>query len=139
PRILLSAEARHPQMVSLPDGETAIVWEERALKESGHAGGIRGAEGSGMSHSGHSSGKPGKLAHSGHPGNGNAAPSVIVLQIRSASGETKSIKLTGEKQSAHHPVLAASGPQSLLVAWVKDGNAGSGIRYSTIDLGRFRE
>ncbi|QEC53226.1 hypothetical protein EDD80_104213 [Anseongella ginsenosidimutans] len=146
-RRLLSTEARHPQLISLPGGGTAIAWDEVISSTTGTARETKGSKpGEPASadhrkqaaHGGHAAHSP-QAAGSTHPGHGNhasAAVSTIVLQLTAPDANTEIIHLTDGKNPAHHPVLISFAPGKLLLAWVEEENGLPGIRYSFIEVPR---
>lgn len=150
-RKLLSTDARHPQLISLPGGGTAIAWDEIISKtgemktevEAGEGGEEVSAghgEHSGQGeHAGHSedSGRGQHQSQDEHAGHGNPSPeaaSAIALQLTSPDGQTETIHLTDGKNSAHHPVLVNFAPGKVLIAWVEEQKGLPGIRYSFVKL-----
>ncbi|MNK03626.1 hypothetical protein D3C87_214760 [compost metagenome] len=108
-RNLITASGRHPQMVALTDGKTAMVCEE--VEEMEH-------ETMKMDHS-----KGGMMKH------GPAGMSKIILRILKDEIPEKTIALTDGMQADNHAVLTTVN-NGLLVAWVREGAKGSAIYYA---------
>lgn len=112
-RTLLSATARHPQMLTLPDGRTAVVFEEnepaKAQKEE-------------------------KMNH-GHTAMGAhhqpAGLSKIVLTILKDGREEKRFTISEGQHIDHHAVLSLV-KNDILVAWTRAEHGQSSIFYSRL-------
>ncbi len=110
-RKLLSRSGRHPQMITLPNADLALVCEES--EQTHKEASMEMKEGMTMSH---------------HP----ASEAKIVLRILS-SGNSREFDITDGRQPDHHPVIANSG-NGLLIAWIREENGNPGIFYSAIKL-----
>jgi hypothetical protein len=111
PRKLISASGKHPQLVALPNGQTAMVCEES--EDHGH-------EHMSMDHS-----KAGMTMSHSVP----AGMSKVVLRI-SGNGEPESkMELTKGLAADNHAVLTPVN-DGLLVAWVREGEKGGTIHYT---------
>ncbi|HUH32444.1 MAG TPA: sialidase family protein [Daejeonella sp.] len=111
PRELQSKSARHPQLISLDDKRTAMVWEEAPQSESPSAQNNNKHD-MNMMHSKASLGK-------------------ISLKILKDGKAQKTLDLTNGDQSDNHAVLTATG-NGVLVAWVSENKSNSGIRYAFV-------
>lgn len=113
-RNLVTAVGRHPQMIALADGQTAMVCEEAAIAEPAHAM---------------------EMDHSKHGGmmmqHGPAAVAKIVLRIVAADQKIKTIDVSNGKDPDHHAVLTVAG-NKILMAWVRDGHHGAQIHYASL-------
>jgi hypothetical protein len=113
-RKLITAEGRHPQMIALADGQTAMVCEEATVAEPEH----------------HM-----KMDHSKHNGmmmqHGPAAVAKIVLRILSADQKIRTVDVSNGQHPDHHAVLTVAGKQ-VLIAWVRDDPKGGQLCYATI-------
>lgn len=112
-RSLLSATGRHPQMIALSDGRTAVVYEDLPKVESG-ASLKRGHNHEEM-----------KMSHMA------AGSAKIVLKILSANTLERSIDLTDGKMMDNHAVLTVVN-HTLLTAWIREEETGARIYYSSI-------
>lgn len=110
-RNLITASGRHPQMVALAGGKTAMVCEE--TEEVAH-------EHMKMDHS-----KGGMMKH------GPAGMSKIILRILKDGSPEKTLALTDGKEADNHAVITPVN-NGLLVAWVREEAKGSTIQY--VDL-----
>lgn len=111
----VTALGKHPQMIALPDGNTAMVCEEST--------GAAHEETKKMDHS-----KGGMMMH-----HGPAGATRIVLRIMTNGIPEKIINLTDGHQPDNHAVLMAV-DKGLLTAWVREDAAGSKIYYSRFNL-----
>jgi hypothetical protein len=114
-RSAITASGRHPQMVALPDGKTAMVCEEST--DNRHQEAMK------MEHS-----KGGMMM-----GHGPAGATSIVLRFLTNGSPEKTVNLTNGQQPDNHAVLMAVN-KGLLIAWVREYTAGSGIYYSRLNL-----
>jgi hypothetical protein len=112
-RNLLTANGRHPQMISLADGRLAMVCEEPVENT---------AE------------MPMKMGH-GHAGmemsHAPAAAAKIILRILQDGNATKIIELTNGHYADNHAVITVD-QDAVLVAWIREENGHSSIRYSRV-------
>lgn len=113
-RNLISAEGRHPQMIALDDDKTAMVFEQSTAAEPAHEMKMDHTKG-GM-----------KMSHA------PAASAGIVMKIRTAGTDEKSIALTDGKTADHHAVIAKQG-HTILVAWVREEHAQSKVYYTAVN------
>lgn len=122
-RALITATGRHPQLLSLSDGRTVMVCEEmpEMPSEHVHGEGMKMDHGSGMKHGG------GGMSH------GPAGAAKIVLRLIAEGKAEKEIALSNGEYSDNHAVLRKHG-EDVLVAWVREGHAGSEICFSKVDL-----
>jgi len=117
-RSLISAEGRHPQMVSLKDGRLAMVFEETTTSETPNSQHEMKME--------HSKGSM-KMSH------GPASSAKIVLALRDAKGEQQLSALSAGDFADNHAVLQEASGQ-LLVAWVREIHGGSNIYCLPVKL-----
>ncbi|ELR71082.1 glycosyl hydrolase [Fulvivirga imtechensis AK7] len=110
----ISKTARHPQMISLPSGALAVVWDEF----QGH------------SEEQHHSGSHGNNAHHAQKNSG----SLIMMQVREPGSNIKTINVTRNAAEASHPVVTVLQDHKLLVAWTQKKHQKKGIYYATVDL-----
>lgn len=113
-RQLATAEGRHPQMIALVDGQTAMVCEESAIAEPEHHMKMDHSKGTGM------------MQH------GPAAVAKIVLRIQAADHKTTSLNVSDGLLLDHHAVLTQAGKQ-ILIAWVRDAHHGAQIHYASVE------
>lgn len=116
-RDLLTANGRHPQLVSFADGKLAMVYEENEKVESYH----KGSEAAQMhSHA--------RMSH-----NSPAPAAKIILRIINTGKEDEIINLTDGKLPDHHPVLVPV-KDGVLIAWVREQNNKPSIRFTRVKL-----
>ncbi|WP_432712598.1 hypothetical protein [Pedobacter sp.] len=101
-RTLLSAEGRHPQMKTLPEGKMAVVYEENMGAVPEHS----------MHHQ-------------------NAGMAKIVLSLIDKGQARERISLTDGQYADHHAVLIPL-KKGLLVAWIREMHGQSKIYFSKI-------
>jgi len=117
PRQLQSASARHPQQISLKNGNLAMVWEEEAQSEAALP-------------------EKSNHHHGMVKGHSKAASSAkIILQILKGGKPQNKINLTDGAHADHHAVLTPIN-DGALVAWVTEVKGTSVIRYTFIDSGQ---
>ncbi|WP_256012170.1 hypothetical protein [Desertivirga xinjiangensis] len=117
-RSLISSEGRHPQMVTLPEGRQALVFEEPV---EGH----EKAEGPKHQHKGDHS----RMPHTQMPG----VKSRISLKILQDAEEEKSIDVTDGSHNDHHAVISVLN-NKLIVAWVRELNNKPAVYYRAVHL-----
>ena len=114
-RALLSATARHPQTLALPDGRIAVVFEENEPDQPQ---------------------KEEKMNHGHAAMSGNHQPaglSKIVLTLLKDGREEKRITITEGQHIDHHAVLSLV-KDEILVAWSREEAGQSKIFYSRLGL-----
>lgn len=121
-RTLITSTGRHPQLLSLADGRTAMVCEEMPEMAAEHAhGDMKINHSSGIKHSGAG------MSH------GPAGAAKIVLRLIADGNTEKEIALTNGEYSDNHAVLKKLGDH-VLVAWVREGHSGSEICFSKVEM-----
>jgi hypothetical protein len=118
PREVTSQEARHPQLITLTEGELVMVWDETsASKEKQHAGLTTGNQQHGAMH--------------GSPASG----SKIMLQLRKANQIKENLIVSDDRAgNATHPVALAIDKNKVLVAWTQEDMEKTGVYYKVVDL-----
>jgi len=113
PRHLITASGKHPQLVAMANGKTAMVCEEVA--DHGH-------EHMNMDHS-----KAGMTMNHSAP----VGMSKIVLRISGNGQPENKIELTKGLAADNHAVLTPLN-DGLLVAWIREGEKGATIHYAYV-------
>lgn len=112
-RNLITAEGRHPQMVSMPNGKSLMVCEEAAPQQ------------------------PMKMDHSKHGGmmmsHGPAATAKIILRTLKDGVPENKLDLTDGQHADNHAVLRPL-KNSVLVAWVREEGKHSKICYTNLKV-----
>lgn len=112
----VSTTARHPQLIALNGGKTALAWDEPLREEEDRVEAMR-------------------HGHQHHQRTDEAAGSRIVLQIRDSNDAILTQPITPEGEVASNPVLTALGNKEILIAWTeKEGNK-TVVKYRLVDLG----
>nr|WP_068892378.1 sialidase family protein [Pedobacter panaciterrae] len=114
-RTLITAEGRHPQLISLLNDQLIMVCEE--LKDEPEE-------------------KPMEMKHS-HGGmamnNGPVANSKIVLKSLTSPTEDKAISITDGQHADHHPVITSLN-KGTLIAWVREKDGRSEVCYTNMNI-----
>jgi len=114
-RKLITAQGRHPQLISLVNDQLVMVCEE--LKDEPEE-------------------KQMKMKHS-HEGmtmnHGPAAISKIVLRTLTPGKEAKTVAITDGQQSDHHAVITSINDK-VLIAWVREKNGRPEICYTKMKI-----
>jgi hypothetical protein len=123
-RTLISSEARHPQMLALPKGKLAIVFEENW--QSDPQGGHKRDPAHGNSSKSHQ--------HAGMNMNHQPAGlSKIVLSVLKDGYEERKIMITDGEHADHHAVVSPL-KDGVLIAWTREQHGKSGIFYRKMSL-----
>lgn len=111
----ISSVARHPQIISLPDGTLVMVWDESPEKSNEQ--------------------KPVHAStHSLHESHDSSSGSRIMLQIKNVDGSVEQWAITDGRADASHPVVISSGGGNVLIAWTETIDNKSAIFYKVIDI-----
>jgi len=124
-RELVSKAGRHPQMLALPDGKTAMVYEELEDTPVGHA------------HDSHraspAKATPERGAHAKMMSHGPAAAAKIVFRLLQNGKPPKIIEISDGHHLDSHAVLTML-DEGVLVTWVRETENGSKIYYSKVKI-----
>lgn len=118
-RQLVTASGRHPQMIAVSAGRTAMVCEEVKEDQSNNRHLHEKTDHSKMNHS---MMKPAP-----------AAPAKIVLSILDKGKAGKSTDISDGRYADHHAVLRLV-DHELIIAWVREEASGSSIYYTNMHL-----
>lgn len=113
-RKLLTTSGRHPQMIALPDGKLAVIYEEASDDSHKHA------EKANEKHS-----------QSGMDHHEEVTGTKIILRVINGDKAEKTLTITEGKYSDHHAVLVPV-KDGLLAAWVREKEGRPGICFTRI-------
>jgi hypothetical protein len=119
-KVDISKIGRHPQMLSLEDGNLAVVWDEVIRKE----------EKVGEKPKDHDHASMGMQVGSA---NSPSEGSRIVLALLKNGKISRQFPISGESKIAHHPVIISLG-NGVLAAWVSEEDGRPIIAYSFIQI-----
>ncbi|HEY0668646.1 MAG TPA: sialidase family protein [Sphingobacteriaceae bacterium] len=113
-RKLLTTSGRHPQMIVLPDGKLAVIYEEASDDSHKHT------EKANEKHS------PSGMDH-----HEEATGTKIILRVINGEKAERTLTITEGKYSDHHAVLVPV-KDGLLAAWVREKEGRPGICFTRI-------